>query len=291
LGYPGALQALPSPAPGYAPVDEVRGGTHELLSGAQVRDRIGVRRRWTLSWPAITDDQWALIRSLVRLPGPFRYLDPLERNMLTPNQSTGSDELRTIVGAMARFQGTLSSSTAQFRNWTRAFAWNTVTNLTITGRGIYLYTSDTAVDGTWTAVRPSVQYTASGYLRATSAVSMQAGIDWMTSAGAFISPSLGTGAAVSTANFNTRFTVTATAPSNAAYGIPFFINTSTPGTTLTVYLDEAQMEEAGSAAAFRLGVGTPWVSVESLGHNIVLAEGNTTGAALHECELVLIEVG
>jgi hypothetical protein len=292
LGYPGALQALPSPAPGYEPVDLVRGGTHELLSGATVRDRIGVRRRWTLSWPAITDDQWALIRSLVRLPGPFRYLDPLERNLLTPNQSTGSDELRTTVGAMARFQGTLSSSTAQFRNWTRAFAWNTVTNLTISNRGIYAYTSDASVDSTWTAVRPSVAYTASAYMRSTSAVSMYAGFDWYGPTGTYLSTSaLGTGTALSTANFNTRVTQTATAPAGAAYGIPFWINSSTPGTTLTVYADELQMEEAATASAFRLGAGTPWVSVESMGHTIVLADGSTTGAALHEVELVLVETG
>jgi hypothetical protein len=289
LGYPGSLMQLPSPAPGYEPADIIRGGTHELLSGGNVRDRIGVRRRFTLNWPAMTDTNYVLLRSLTRLPGPYRYMDPLEGNLLTVNQSNGSDELRTTEGAMARFQGTLASSTAQFRSWSRSFAWNTVTNLSATGRGIYLYTSDAAVDASWTAVRPSVQYTASGYLRATSTVSMQAGIDWMTSAGAFISASLGTGAAVSTANFNTRFTVTATAPSNAAYGIPFFINTSTPGTTLTVYLDEVQMEEGASASAFRLGAGTPLVSVDSLGHTVLLAEP-TIGYALHEVELVLLEL-
>lgn len=290
LGYPGALQALARPAFGYAPVDEIKGGTHELLSGANIRDRIGVRRRFTLSWPAMTDAEWMTVRSLARLPGPLRYLDPTEPNMLTPNQSTGSDELRTIEGAMARFQGTLSSSAAQFRSWTRSFAWNTGSALSITGRGIYLYTSDTVVDSTWTAVRPSVQYTASGYLRASSAVSMQCGIDWMGPTGTYLSTSLGTGAAVSTANFTTRFTCTATSPSNAAYGIPLFINTSTPGTTLTVYLDEAQMEQAAAASTFDLGAGTPWVSVESLNHSVVMVYAATV-AARHEAELVLLEVG
>lgn len=263
---------------------------HELLGGGNVVDRNGVRRRFTLNWPATSDDNWALLRTLTRISGPFRYLDPLERNMLTPNQSTGSDELRTIEGAMARFQGTLSSSTAQFRSWTRSWAWDTVTNLSVTGRGIYLYTSNTTVDATWAAVRPSTQYTASGYLRSTSAVSMQAGIDWMTAAGVFISASLGTGAAVSTSDFNTRFTVTATSPSNAAYGIPFWINTSTPGTILTVYADELQMEEAAAATAFRFGAGTPLVSVESLDHNVPIANGQAAGFAMHEIELVLLEL-
>jgi hypothetical protein len=289
LGYPGSLMQLPSPAPGYEPVDIVRGATHELLSGGNVRDRVGVRRRFTLNWPAATDSSYQLLRSLTRLPGPYRYMDPLEANLLTVNQSNGSDETRTTEGAMARFQGTLTSSTAQFRSWSRSFAWNSVTALSISGRGIYLYNDEFTVDASWAAVRPNVQYTASGYLRATSAVSFQAGIDWMTAAGTFISVSLGTGAAVSTANFNTRFTVTATAPSNAAYGIPFFINTSTPGTILTVYADELQFEEGAAASSFRLGVGTPQVSVDSLGHNVLLADA-TVGFALHEVELVLLEL-
>jgi hypothetical protein len=289
LGYPGSLMQLPSPAPGYEPADLIRAGTHELLSGGNVRDRIGVRRRFTLNWPAMTDANFVLLRSLMRLPGPYRYMDPLEGNLLTANQSTGSDELRTTEGAMARFQGTLSSSTAQFRSWTRAFAWATGTALAATGRGIYLYTSDATVDATWAAVRPSVQYTASGYLRTSAAVSMQAGIDWMTAAGVFISVSLGTGVAVSTSNFNARPTVTATAPSNAAYGIPFFINTTTTGAAITVYLDEPQFEEGGSASTFRLGAGTPLVSVDSLGHTVLLAEP-TIGYALHEVELVLLEL-
>jgi hypothetical protein len=289
LGYPGSLTQLPSPSPGYEPVDIVRGATHELLSGGNVRDRIGVRRRFTLNWPAMSDANYSLLRSLTRLPGPYRYLDPVELNMLTANQSTGSDALRTTEGAMARFQGTLASSATQFRSWTRSFAWSTGTALGATGRGIYLYTSDATVDPTWAAVRPGITYTASGYLRATAAVSMQAGIDWMSAAGAFISVSLGTGAAVSTSNFNTRFTVTATAPAGAAYGIPFWINTTTTGAAITVYLDEPQMEEGATASTFRLGAGTPLVAVDSLGHTIPLADG-TVGYALHQVELVLLEL-
>jgi hypothetical protein len=237
----------------------------------------------------MSDASYVLLRALTRLPGPYRYMDPLELNLLTENQSIGSDELRTTEGAIARFQGTLASSTAQARSWSRSFAWNTVTALSATGRGIYLYNSATTIDASWAAVRPSVQYTNSGYLRATSAVSMQAGIDWMTSAGAYISTSLGSGTALSTSNFNTRVTVTGTAPATAAYGIPLWINTSTPGTTLTVYADELQLEEGASASSFRLGVGTPLVSVDSLGHTVALADA-TVGFAWHAVELVLLEL-
>lgn len=291
LGYPGALVVLPSPAPGYAPVDEVRAATHELLSGVNVRDRIGVRRRWTLSWPAMTDASWATVRALARIPGPFRYVDPLEPNMVTENQSVGTDATRTTDGIVARFQGTVSSSTAQQRSWQRAAAWATGTALAATDRGFYLYNSTTAVDSTWTAIRPSTQYTVSGYLRSTAAVSMKAGWDWHDSTGIYLSTSLGTGVALSTANFNTRVTHTATSPATAAYGIPIFLNSTTTGAAVTVYLDEVQMEQAAAASIFDIGAGTPWVSVESLGHSIVVADGATTGAAVHDVSLVLLEVG
>ena len=291
LGYPGALQALASPAPGYSAEDVIRGGTHELLSGGNVRDRVGVRRRYTLPWPAMTDASWHVVRSLVRIPGPFRYQDPIEPNLLTANQSLGTDELRTTDGIIARFQGTVSSSTAQQRSWQRAAAWATGTALAATDRGFYLYNSNTAVDSTWTAVRPSTQYTVSGYLRSTAAVSMKAGWDWHNAAGTYLSTDLGSGVALSTSNFNTRVTHTATSPSTAAYGIPIFLNSNTTGAAITVYLDEVQMEQAAAASTFRAGVGTPWVSVESLAHDIVLADGATTGAAIHNVELSLLEVG
>ena len=290
MGYPGALQALASPAPGYSAEDVIRGGTHELLSGANVRDRVGVRRRYTLPWPAMTDTSWNVVRSLARIPGPFRYQDPLEPNLLTANQSTGSDELATTDGAIARFGGSLSSVTTQQRSWRRSFAW-TVTPSS-TAWGIYLQNSISVVDDSWTAVRPSTVYTVSGYMRSTVAISMKAGIDWYTGAGTFISADTGgSGVALSQANFNTRVTYTAAAsPSTAGYGIPWFTNTTTSAANI-IYLDEPQMEQAAAASTFRVGVGTPWVSVESLAHDIVLADGATTGAAIHNVELVLLEVG
>lgn len=288
LGYPGSLMQLPSPAPGYEPVDIVRGATHELLAGGNVRDRIGCRRRFTLNWPAMSDANWSLLRSLTRLPGPYRYMDPLEKNLLTENQSSGTDELRTTDGVVARNQGTVSSSTTFFRSWQRSIAWATGTALAASGRGFTL--QNPAVDSTWAAVRPSVQYTLSGYLRSTAAVSMEGLIDWFTAVGGYITTSGGgTAVALSTSNFNTRVTVTATAPANAAYGIGAFANTTTTGAAITVFADELQLEEGTSASSYRLGVGTPLVSVDSLGHTVPLADG-TVGYALHEVELQILEL-
>jgi hypothetical protein len=289
LGYPGSLMLLPSPAPGYEPVDLVRGATHELLAGGNVRDRIGCRRRFTLNWPTMSDASYVLLRSLTRLPGPYRYMDPLELNLLTVNQSIGTDELRTTEGFSAFTQGTVSSSTAFARSWSRSLAWATGTALAAVDRGIRLFTDVATIDPTWAAVRPSTQYAISGYLRSTAAVSMSAGINWYDAAGVLITSVAGSGVALSTSNFNTRVTHTAISPSNAAYGVGKFLNTTTTGSAITVYFDELQLEEGTSPSSFRLGVGTPLVSVDSLGHTVALADA-TVGFAWHAVELVLLEL-
>lgn len=289
LGPAGSLTALPSPAPGYAPVDEIRGGTHELLAGS-VRDRLRVLRRYTLSWPGLTDDNWATVRQMMLLPGPHRYLDPLERNMLTPNQAHGTDHLRSTEGFSARTQGTISSSTTFFRSGSRAAAWATGSALGSTDRGYVLRTS-TTVDATWTAVRPSVGYTISGYLRTSATVSVKAGFEWYDSAGVIIGSAVfGSGVSLSTSNFTTRVTHTATSPSTAAYAVGLFFNSTTTGGAITVYLDEAQIEEAAAVTGWRIGGGTPLVSVDSLDHSIVVADG-LLGVAYHAAELQLLELG
>jgi hypothetical protein len=290
LGYPGSLQQLPKPAVGYEPADIIRAANHELLNGGNTVDRLGVRRQFTLSYPATSTANYLLLRALTRIPGPYRYLDPVELNQLTVNQSIGGDELRTTDGVVARFQGVVTVDTAQFRSWTRSFKWDSQSALSATGRGPYLYNSSTTVDGTWAAIRPGVQYTLSGYARASAAVNFQALIDWHSPTGTYLSTVTGSSTAVGTTDFTTRLTVTATAPANAGYGIGAFINTSTPGATRQVWFDELQLEEGAAASSFRLGVGTPWVTVESLGHSVVLSNV-ITGRELHQVEMVLVEVG
>ena len=60
-------------------------------------------------------------------------------------------------------------------------------------------------------------------------------------------PSTGTGTALSTSVFTTQVTHTATSPSKAAYALGLFHNSNTTGGAITVYLDEAQIEEATAA--------------------------------------------
>jgi hypothetical protein len=295
LGPAGAILQLPSPEPGYEATDLLRGAVHELLGGGNVRDRIGsVRRRFQLRWPTLSDTNWSLIRTLVRMPGPYRYLDPLELNLLTANQSTGTDELRTIEGVVARFQGVCTSDSTQARSGVRSIKWDSQSALSISGRGPYFYTAEPPAlpDSTWAAVRPNVAYSFSVWAHASAAVSYQALVDWHTATGAYLSTSaLGPSTAVATGvgAWTQLKCENQVSPATAAYGIPAAINSTTPGATRQVWFDDAQFEEGAAATTWRLGAGTPLVSVDSLTHDIPLADG-TAGYALHAVELALVEL-
>jgi hypothetical protein len=263
LGPAGALVPFRAPSPDYASSRTRLGGTHELLAGL-VRDTIGFRRTITLKLPTdLTAEQYSALETLFELPGPYRFVDPTRRNLLTANQSTGTDALRDTTGIIARFGGSVSSSTAQARSGSRSIAWAVTPSGT--GQGIYLQGSTSTVDQTWAVVRPSTQYTVTGYMRSTLAISMKAGMDWYDAAGAFISADTGgSGQALSTSAWTTRVTrTTPAAPSSVAYGIPWFTNTTT-GAAMTVFLDDPQMEEGTTANPWVFGTGVPLVTIDSL---------------------------
>lgn len=284
LGRPGALQVLVPPLPGWEATDLLRGGTHELAGGGNVRDRGGIRRRWVLNWKALTDAEWSTLRTLLHTPGPFRLLNPDELNRLTVNQATGTDELRDTTGLRAVTQGVVSSDTAWAHAGLRSCKWDTETALTVaSGNGVAYTTSLTSIDSTWAAVRPSVAHTFSVWAHASVAVSMAARIDWYTTAGALISSDAGTGTAVSTSAWTQLVCANKTAPATAAYGICGAQNTTTTGAALLLYLDDAQLEEGASATAWRLGGGTPLVAVDSLSPSVPLV-------GFHDAELVLVEL-
>ena len=139
-------------------------------------------------------------------------------------------------------------------------------------------------------MNPSTAYTISGYLRTTAAVSVKAGFEWYDSSGVIIGSAVfGTGVALSTSVFTTQVTHTATSPSTAAYALGLFFNSTTTGGAITVYLDEAQIEEASSVNTWRVGAGTPSVAVESFGVTVQKAV-TASGASNRDVELTLLEL-
>jgi hypothetical protein len=267
LGPPGLPVKLPPPVPGIELPLERPTAVQELGSGAKWVDRFGRgRRRYSLSWEQLTVDELTTIERLAMLPGPLILDMPDRRNRLTANQSNGGDVLRTDEGVLARFQGVEGVSTAQFRSAPRSFSWDTTGALGSTNRGLYFYSSSTVVDDTWHSVRVGAFYAATAWLRSTVAVNMYAGFDWMDAAGAYISTSaFGTAVGITTTGFSQVTRTGVAAVANAAYGIPFWINSATTGSTLVVYVDDAMVEEVSAAgvspSAHVVGTGMPRVSV------------------------------
>jgi hypothetical protein len=264
LGPAGALVAIKTAAPEYASARTRLGGTHETLAGRLIRDTIGYRRQMTYPVAALTAEQYSDLEELFELPGPYRFVDPTRRNLLTANQASGTDALLDATGWSARTQGTVSSSTAQARSGVRSLAWATGTALGSTGRGIVLVTAISTIDSTWAAVPPSTDFNFSIYARTSAAVTMAAGIEWRDAAGALLSTSTGTGVALSTSAWTGRPTVTGTSPSTVAYAVPILTNTTITGAAITVFADDPQLEFGTAATNQVHGTGVPIVSVDSL---------------------------
>jgi hypothetical protein len=268
LGPPGAPVKLPG---NIAPLEAglvIPNASQEVLNGGTVVDRMGrVRRRYSIPYAGLTVDELGILERLVLLSTTLVLDDPNRRNRLTANQSSGGDTARTTDGVIARFQGSVAVSAVQVRSAPRSFAWATGTALAATGRGLYLYNSATVPDYAHHPVRAGAFYAAAAYLRASAAVSMQAGFDYHDDNGVYVSTSaLGGGTAVSTANFNTRVDRTGVqVPAGIAYAIPFWINSTTTGAAITVYLDDPQVEEVSGAGvgcgAYVMGTGLPRVAV------------------------------
>lgn len=263
LGPAGALQSFRAPGPDYASARARLGGTHETLTGRLIRDTIGYRRSFTLRLPPdLTAEQYSVLEALFEQPGPYRFVDPTRRNLLTANQSSGTDALRTTEGYSVISAGSVASSTAQARSGTRSLAW-TFGALGGGGSGFVLASNITTPDSTWAAPLAGETYTFSAYFRSTVAITMKVEMSWRDATGAEISLSSGVGASVGTADWLTRRAISAAAPANTAYVIGRAINTAAAGAG-TVYCDDPQLEQAAAATNAVLGTGVPLVSIDSL---------------------------
>lgn len=268
LGPAGSLVEVPRVRLGAEAPRQRIGPVHVLAGGGAVMQTSGYQTTWRLTGTWLTQDQFSTWETLASLRGPYRLVDRQRRNLLTPNQSTGGDDLGDLTGVMARFQGTATVDTSLFRSGARSFKWNSVTSLSSTGRGLYWYTSNSAVDHTWAAVLPSTQYTFAAYCRASATLSVRAIIDWLPAGGGSpvgtpISTELGAVTPLGTSNWLSRVFVTGISPPTAAYAVGGVTNTSTPGSVVSFYADDAMLCE-GTLADWTLGTGTPLVAVDQL---------------------------
>src|SRR4051794_29763530 len=121
LGRPGALVQLPLPSRGTQVPFSGAGATHRLLSGGVVQDKFAVKRSWQLGWQMLTRDQVGVLNAFVYGtvgPGPYVLIDPEQRNLLSPNQSSGTD---------------VTGDTTDFSTFGSGTSVTSVTNAALTG--------------------------------------------------------------------------------------------------------------------------------------------------------------
>jgi hypothetical protein len=289
LGPVGNLIALPSIGRGISAALTVPSAVHQIAGrGGRVIDRFpgAAARTYQMARSWLTADEVTILEAMylgAYGSGPFVLFDPWRRNMLSANQSSGTDVLDDTTGFVPTNTAILSSSTVLAEHGQRSLAWavTAISMPVITG----LLTNEALADVTHDVpVVPSTAYTAQVRGRlSTSTGTIRPDLRWYDSAGAFISINSGTAVALVTGSWTTA-TVTATAPSNAALA-RFKLANTVMGAAQTIYLDKWQLEQASTAGAWVLGTGVPRVSfTDDLGESY-------NGPGFADAGFTLTEVG
>lgn len=282
LGKVGALVQLASINLGVQATPSKGVVVHDLPRGRAV-DVFPIKRTWTLPSRQLTADQRSILDRVFWLPGPWRLIDTNQRNRLTVNQSTGTDDLLATTGFLPTV-GTISSTTTQFRSGTNSLAW-AVAISQAAGNGVWLGSAATTTAASDDIpVVPGQPFAWSYYVRhSTGTVQMAARVNWFTAAGAANGSTVGSNVASSTANFDARPTVTGTVPAGSGYARPEAEIGVAPSAAMTIYLDELQYEDAAAVSAFVVGYGTPIVAATDL--DVTLARQGRSDYALTLVEL------
>lgn len=266
LGPVGNLQALPMEG---GPVDAtltVPTAVHQIagLRGGRVVDRVGAAKRtYKLPGEWLTTESLAVLESLylgAYGPGPYVLLDPWRQNLLTANQSSGTDVGRDTTGFVA-ITGTLTSSAAQADHGTRSLAWAvTAANQRMMQGSLANTTNATpALD---TPVLPSTVYSFGNRMRLSASTgTARVDVYWFTAAGVFISASTGTATALSNSAFTTCLCLNVTSPATAALARFSVINT-VMGAAQTLHQDKWQAALGAVLPAWAVGTGVPRVSFD-----------------------------
>src|SRR5687767_13033690 len=96
LGKPGALTLIRMPDAGIGRDSTDNFMVHSLLDGQSVDRSPYLRRTWSFQHQWLTPDVMSVFMEFAtrqRGIGPFILIDPQMKNLLTPNQASGTDAL------------------------------------------------------------------------------------------------------------------------------------------------------------------------------------------------------
>lgn len=255
LGPTGDLRPLFCPAPDVE-MSMVRfGGIHTSLSGSSVVDVLGLRQKFTFNFRFMAPEDYAWLDAMNQrhVPGPFRLINPMKKNRLTPEGSFSKWAAGTAQGV------SLASGSG-----IRAFDWPSAAGTLNATTSKWTNRSSGAQTARWdeprrAAVIPGETIVGSIYLKGSTSINpVNIVIDWWNRTSQIGSTSV-TAASVTTSW--QRFQATGVVPAGA-HSARFAVYTSVQAPDL--YLGPAQLELGSSATSWELGGGGPMVLIDQL---------------------------
>lgn len=253
LGPAGFLRPLVCPEINIDVTTERYGGVFQALSGARSMDVTGHRRKYSMEFKWMDQEEYAWLNALHlrQLPGPFRLLDPLQKNRLSVESS-----LAKWGGGMSQGATLTAGVMTQVWDWPSAVSPGFGLSSKWTNRsGTATLRFDTKHK---TTVIAGESITASIYLKTNVGFTPNFVVDWWDRTVQIGSTSvLG---AVTTTSWQ-RFTITATVPANATRAVVALYTTNT---TAELYVAAPQFEASASATDWEIGGAAPVVFVDQM---------------------------
>lgn len=252
IGPAGDLRQLVCPEINLAVSDVRYGGVHQAISGARIMDVTGTKQDISLAFTFLdeTDYRWLQALQTRHIPGPHRLINPLRKNRLTVQAASANPTASNRPGVKLS-----AGSWAWVNDWPTAAGYG-MRSVEWSGRTASSTLKFDSVQGT--ALFPLEQFTGSVYIKGSSSISANLTVDYYDRYGVFLSSATPEAASVTTSW--ARYTITRTAPTNAATAVLGVTATA----TTTMRLAAAQFEPGSSASAWDQGGGAPLVLVDQL---------------------------
>jgi hypothetical protein len=297
LGRPGALVALPFPRSNLdraltRQVFEFASGTGQYMVSALPAGA----RQFTVNWSALHVDTFNKVDQFWQAQvgmGPWAWIDPSSPNMLLPNIASATNNLFDTTGFSTSdglaASGTLVSSTINIQRavGTRSLRWQFTTAAATTPT---LWLGGPYRNWYGYPVAPTLPYTFSCYGRpdgtVDTSITATLALQWFDGSGAQIGSNAAGSSVVLTGGY-LPLSVTATAPSGAAYVRPIGLATgSTITTGGSIYLDTFQLEQDTVVNTWAPGSGTRPVEITGLNETVPFDARFRQGVTMTLRELV-----
>lgn len=165
LGKPGALTQIRTPNMDYSRDLNDHFGVHDLLDGQAVDRSPYQCRTWTFDHEWLRPEVETVFMEFAtrqRGFGPFILVDPHAKNLLTPNQASGTDSLHTSEGFSVTGTGdVLSSSTGWSQQGERSLLWQQIVPQAPANTQVYDVFTRTTING-WNTTTSGHTWTSTG---------------------------------------------------------------------------------------------------------------------------------